>query len=860
MTQGLSKGDKQRSSVTDLMGGRSQGRSIRMRMNLAASGALMNKLTDMYDHPIQATVREVISNSIDATVTASISNSDTPPIEVEVPSEFSPEFIVRDYGVGMSEYDIENHFAVFGGSEKEDDFNQIGSYGLGAKAPLSYCDQFSFETTKDGVTSKVVVFRSEYGPETRIVSTENTGKDSGTVVKIPVNNKDSSTFVSDIKEFSESIESYKHFSFDAPIIINNVEYNGGSEYAEIGSIVIEKSSGSIGRVWVHRDSIVKSLDDLRRTNSSYDQMMTYSYVLSGYRYNPPGRERKIYQTNPSVIVELKPGVVDFVSSRDSITKNSRSALLNDIVEGFIYGESHEFLSNIVKSISEGEFSKKNVYDMMKKLNPSIDGEEIRFWNSTFNIDDFTTDEGVNVFLENKEFSDKNIYAFLKIYGGKKTSQEIGYFSKDETDFIGSFKFNDLKVNELNKDIINKLENSNNDTNSNISLLDCVELVKNALYSGRENKFYVALGMDSDKKIRNLVRCRKELSFYNEAVVLMTKESKIPQKEIDAFLSRKTDSYSKPEIIFIDDKFISEKLAAVRENAKAEKEIRAIDSVKSKVSLVTEGFESLSEMFKAAAGSSNMYSRSKDTVVSSLYGNNALIVVTSKGWNRVTLFDILNGYQHDKGFDSLKNREVYIIDSPLKNAVMSLVESGEEIIRYGKFDHISKPAQEAINEFPTFNFPIETDKLNSSSDDEIIAKLIDMTYKSYSNDSTIDRIKENIDLILQVSESFGFEMRSVDMFKNFIKVLDIEEDYKKLPSFGEEYTTERFGESNSIMKKVKKLKKFDVGFNGWINDSSFFKASMKAIVEHGNEETGDKLPEYMLEPMLRFIESELTIKD
>lgn len=855
MTQGLSKGDKQRSSVTDLMGDRSKGRSIRMKLNLEASGDLMNKLTDMYDHPIKATVREIISNAIDATV----SFSDKKPIEIEIPSEFSPEFVVRDFGCGMSEHDIEHGFAVFGGSEKKDDFVQIGSHGLGAKAPLAYCAQFSFETTKDGITSKVVVFRSEYGPETRIVSVEETGAESGTTVKVPLVNTDRVSFEKDVKDFAEAIESYKSFSFDSPIIVNNVKYSGGSEYAEVGSIVIEKASGTSGRVWVNREGIIADISKMREGSGAKDLSLTYSYVLAGYRYTPPGRENKFYQEQPTVIVELKPGVVDFVSSRDSITKNSRSALLNDIVEGFIYGESHEFLSNIVKSISEGEFSKKNVYDMMKKLNPSIDGEEIRFWNSTFNIDDFTTDEGVNVFLENKEFSDKNIYAFLKIYGGKKTSQEIGYFSKDETDFIGSFKFNDLKVNELNKDIINKLENPNNDTNSNISLLDCVELVKNALYSGRENKFYVALGMDSDKKIRNLVRCRKELSFYNEAVVLMTKESKIPQKEIDAFLSRKTDSYSKPEIIFIDDKFISEKLAAVRENAKAEKEIRAIDSVKSKVSLVTEGFESLSEMFKEAAGSSNSYSRSKDTVVSSLYGNNALIVVTSKGWNRVTLFDILNGYQHDKGFDSLKNREVYIIDSPLKNAVMSLVESGEEIIRYGKFDHISKPAQEAINEFPTFNFPIETDKLNSSSDDEIIAKLIDMTYKSYSNDSTIDRIKENIDLILQVSESFGFEMRSVDMFKNFIKVLDIEEDYKKLPSFGEEYTTERFGESNSIMKKVKKLKKFDVGFNGWINDSSFFKASMKAIVEHGNEETGDKLPEYMLEPMLRFIESELTVK-
>src|SRR5688572_9715845 len=68
----------------------------------------------LYSDVTTAIIREYSTNAYDAHVMAGVSD----PIEVTLPSMMSPEFIIRDHGVGMSLEDFRQIYTRFGISNK----------------------------------------------------------------------------------------------------------------------------------------------------------------------------------------------------------------------------------------------------------------------------------------------------------------------------------------------------------------------------------------------------------------------------------------------------------------------------------------------------------------------------------------------------------------------------------------------------------------------------------------------------------------------------------------------------------------------------------------------------------------------
>ena len=60
----------------------------------------------------------------------------------------------KDFGVGMSDYEVRYVFATYMKSTKDDKANEIGAYGLGAKTPFAYTDAFTIIAIKDGVRNQ----------------------------------------------------------------------------------------------------------------------------------------------------------------------------------------------------------------------------------------------------------------------------------------------------------------------------------------------------------------------------------------------------------------------------------------------------------------------------------------------------------------------------------------------------------------------------------------------------------------------------------------------------------------------------------------------------------------------------------
>lgn len=165
-----------------------------------ASPQMFQILTDkIYKDPISSLVRELISNAHDSHVQAGTLST---PIDIHVPNELEPVFSVRDYGVSMSEEDIKTVYTVFFRSSKNDNDDQVGGFGLGAKLPFAYTDQFTITTFLNGTKTVYLACKENGLPVLKKVLTTPSNEKRGVLVEVPVSNGDERYFISALKEFS----------------------------------------------------------------------------------------------------------------------------------------------------------------------------------------------------------------------------------------------------------------------------------------------------------------------------------------------------------------------------------------------------------------------------------------------------------------------------------------------------------------------------------------------------------------------------------------------------------------------------------------------------------------------------------
>jgi hypothetical protein len=167
-----------------------------MSLDPDAAEHLMGVLTNLYSDAEAACVREYSTNALDSHVEAGVSR----PIEVTTPTPLSPFFRVRDYGTGLDVEDIRNIYSRYGASSKRNSNDVVGMLGLGCKSALTYTDQFTLTSVKNGKAVQVSVSRNENGGGSMtIVDEYETDDPSGVEVVIPA--KGVSTFETKARNF-----------------------------------------------------------------------------------------------------------------------------------------------------------------------------------------------------------------------------------------------------------------------------------------------------------------------------------------------------------------------------------------------------------------------------------------------------------------------------------------------------------------------------------------------------------------------------------------------------------------------------------------------------------------------------------
>lgn len=198
-------------------------REFQIKANAQAFSILSSGL---YSDKILAIVRELSCNAWDAHVTAN--NLDTN-FEIKLPTSLDPTFHVKDFGTGLSDYDVRGGwynkttkekvsllecpsaiiapregFEQVGGlyntyfeSSKQQRNDLIGALGLGSKSPFSYVSTFTVESRIGGVRYLYSAYVNDKGvPAITLLGHEKTTEPNGMTIAFGTKQGDADKFKS----------------------------------------------------------------------------------------------------------------------------------------------------------------------------------------------------------------------------------------------------------------------------------------------------------------------------------------------------------------------------------------------------------------------------------------------------------------------------------------------------------------------------------------------------------------------------------------------------------------------------------------------------------------------------------------
>ena len=145
----------------------------------------------LYSDKISAIIRELSCNSADSHVMAKNDN----PFDIHLPNQMEPNFSIRDYGVALSDEEVDTIYTTYFESDKTHTNDLTGCLGLGSKSPFSYTDNFTVTSFLNGVKNVFNAFINESGiPTITKLHSESTDEPNGLEVNFAVKGKDHDEF------------------------------------------------------------------------------------------------------------------------------------------------------------------------------------------------------------------------------------------------------------------------------------------------------------------------------------------------------------------------------------------------------------------------------------------------------------------------------------------------------------------------------------------------------------------------------------------------------------------------------------------------------------------------------------------
>lgn len=153
-----------------------------MSIDMSKAAFIMESLTNLYSDPYLSVIREYVANAIDSHIEA----GNTDPVEVSAPSQWSPNLIIKDQGIGMSREDV-FRYGNYGSSDKRDNLEVVGNFGMGSKSAMAITNSFTITAVKDGEFTMATIGRNDDGHgQVDIIVNETTTEPNGVTITIPI--------------------------------------------------------------------------------------------------------------------------------------------------------------------------------------------------------------------------------------------------------------------------------------------------------------------------------------------------------------------------------------------------------------------------------------------------------------------------------------------------------------------------------------------------------------------------------------------------------------------------------------------------------------------------------------------------
>lgn len=316
--------------------------TIKSSINKSKLAKLYSMLSAIYRNPIGSIVREYASNAHDANVEAyqfkildyeqaklkyswlnddkfkinsledyievqnSLSRvSEREPIVVGVNGD-TQMLHIQDYGIGLSPERMKYIYFNYLDSTKENNDDEIGGFGIGAKSAMSYTNTFFITSVYNKVEYEYIMTKGEDGaPEGMLLTvTEDTDKPNGTLIKIPIRDGDTVDFCREIK---------KQLCYMDNVIYKNVNYYDNETEYNTSKVVV-------GKGWKYK--------------YDYQPMREMHLSLGNVAYSIDWTELGINSINIPFALTFQTGELEPTPSRESIvyTRDSVAKIHSRIAE------------------------------------------------------------------------------------------------------------------------------------------------------------------------------------------------------------------------------------------------------------------------------------------------------------------------------------------------------------------------------------------------------------------------------------------------------------------------------------------------------------------------------------------------
>ena len=217
----------------------SVGVASKNQFNIAQTSKMFKILSDsLYSDKVMAAIRELSTNAYDSHISAGNKN----PFKVTLPTAANPVFMVRDYGTGLSQEDMEDLYTTYGASNKNDSNDFVGCLGLGSKSPFAYTKSFTTASYYNGKKyTYIAAIDESVVPTLNLFNTSHTSEPNGLEISFAVKQHD-------FQEFTDKAKRIFHYFRMKPIIEGGIGTNLHDHKYSNTSIVISGQGWRVCRL------------------------------------------------------------------------------------------------------------------------------------------------------------------------------------------------------------------------------------------------------------------------------------------------------------------------------------------------------------------------------------------------------------------------------------------------------------------------------------------------------------------------------------------------------------------------------------------------------------------------------------